>query len=144
MRRPTAPPLPRRRGRVVVASLALLVVAMGCGDDETAPDFCARAAAVHEAGPVFPDASAATPRPSAAAVAALDALRDVAPDAIVGDLGVLLDTIEAIEASLATGADGDRELPYDPDAVDRARLRVLTVVDEACGIQLDASGPPTP
>ena len=116
---------------------------LGCGDDDGDLEaFCAEATETERFEAVFADlepndVESATARFREALVAE-EQLRDDAPDAIRGDIDVLVEFLEdAVEGLEAEGDSGGRPAVYDElrphfDQVEAASARIATYVKANC------------
>jgi hypothetical protein len=139
----------RPRHIATSAFAALLTVALlGCSDERCTEAFCDQLDATIATGPLFPDRTDGEPVPEPDAMAALEELSEVAPDAIRDDVEVLVAEGRALVAdaderdaatttSTDAGPDDDTTTrPTHPARADveAAQVSVATFSADECGV----------
>jgi hypothetical protein len=136
-----------RRALAVLCAAALVAACTDEPDDEA---FCAAAERTVAAGPLFPDRTDGEPVAEPDALAALEDLAEASPDAIAGEVEVLLaearalvadaearqDPGESTTSTTVTGSEAS-ERPTRSE-VDAAQSAVVAYASDTCAIDLNA------
>jgi hypothetical protein len=136
------------RGTTSLLCTLILSTALVACSESSVDAFCDRAETAAEIGPVFPARTDGEPVPDLAALAALEAMAEAAPDELVDEMEVLVDTARALTDQARARQENGSEAPdsgrWSRRAVDQAQRAVLDYIAAHCDIDLSAQHSTSP